>query len=153
LNEPVEIAVKCLPHHEGLALPATKSKGASGVDLSAAISEPITLDPLARTLIPTGIAISLPAGFEAQVRPRSGLALRHGITILNSPGTIDSDYRGEIQVILINLSQEPFQINRGDRIAQMVIARSEKVGFKIIEELDVTLRGKGGFGHTGVSHT
>lgn len=122
----------------------------AGVDLKADIAEPVTLHPLERTLIPTGLFISLPAGYEAQVRPRSGLAAKHGITVLNSPGTIDADYRGEIKVILVNLSNEPFDIGPGERIAQMVIARHEHVEWELTDTLDDTTRGAGGFGSTGV---
>lgn len=119
------------------------------MDLRANNEEPITLRPLERRLIPTGLFMALPVGYEAQVRPRSGLALKHGITVLNSPGTIDADYRGEIGVLLINLSNEDFVINKGERIAQMVIARHEQVDFQIVDELDETERGAGGYGHTG----
>ena len=150
-SELVEIPIKCFPHHEGLELPFYSSHGASGMDLPAAVREDVILLPGARALIPTGIAISLPPGFEAEIRPRSGLALKHGIGLLNSPGTIDSDYRGEIQVILINLGQEAFTVIRGQRIAQMVISQYASARFKLAEELDVTLRNKGGFGHTGLS--
>lgn len=143
------ILIKCLPHHEGLALPSYSTDGASGMDLMAAIDSDIALLPGKRILIPTGLSISLPRGLEAQIRPRSGLALKHGITLLNTPGTIDSDYRGEIQIIMINLSEEPFVIKRGLRIAQMIISQYVTADFKIVEELDVTLRNKGGFGHTG----
>ena len=120
------------------------------MDLKANITEPIVLKPLARTFVPTGLFISLPAGFEAQVRPRSGLAAKHGITVLNSPGTIDADYRGEICVILVNLSDTPFEIVPGERIAQMVIARHEQVEWEPVDVLDETQRGAGGFGSTGV---
>lgn len=120
------------------------------MDLRANLDEPITLHPLQRTIVKTGLFMALPEGFEAQVRPRSGLALKHGITVLNSPGTIDADYRGEIGVLLINLGQEDFVINDGERIAQMVIARHEQVQFTLVEELDDTERGAGGYGHTGV---
>lgn len=120
------------------------------MDLAAACEGDFTLLPGERTLVPTGIIISLPLGYEAQIRPRSGLALKHGIGLLNSPGTIDSDYRGEIQVILINLGKEPFVIKRGLRIAQMVVSQSIPAHFKVVSELDVTLRNEGGFGHTGV---
>ena len=120
------------------------------MDLRANIDEPIVLEPMERRLVPTGLHIALPAGFEAQVRPRSGLALKKGITVLNSPGTIDADYRGEIGVLLINLSAEPFTINDGERIAQMVVARHEKADFIEVELLDETERGTGGYGHTGV---
>ena len=119
------------------------------MDLRANIEEPITLHPLERKLIPTGLYIALPVGYEAQIRPRSGLALKHGLTVLNSPGTVDADYRGEVMVLLINLSQEDFIINSGERIAQMVIARHEQAEFQIVEELDETERGAGGYGHTG----
>ena len=121
----------------------------AGVDLKAAISEPITLEPLARTMVPTGIRIALEPGYEAQVRPRSGLAAKHGITVLNTPGTIDADYRGEIKVILVNLSSEPFTIEPGERIAQMVFAKVETAVWEEVESLDETLRGEGGFGSTG----
>ena len=120
------------------------------MDLRANLEEAITLKPLERHLIPTGLHISLPVGYEAQVRPRSGLALKKGITVLNSPGTIDADYRGEIGVVLINLSQEDFVVEDGERIAQMVIARHEQADFEVVEILDETVRGEGGYGHTGV---
>lgn len=130
-------------------LPQYATPQSAGMDLRANNEEPITLRPLERKLVPTGLYIALPAGYEAQVRPRSGLALKHGITVLNSPGTIDADYRGEIGVLLINLSNEDFVINKGERIAQMVIARHEQVNFQLVEELDETERGAGGYGHTG----
>ena len=120
------------------------------MDLRANLNEPVVLRPMERRLIPTGLYIALPEGYEAQVRPRSGLALKHGLTVLNAPGTIDADYRGEVGVVLINLSQEDFVINDGERIAQMVIARHEQAKFTIVEELDETERGTGGYGHTGV---
>lgn len=148
-SETVQILVKRLPHHADLELPSYSSEGASGMDLAAAIDRDLELGPGERALIPTGISIGLPHGFEAQIRPRSGLALKHGIGLLNSPGTIDSDYRGEIQVIVVNLGQEPFVIKRGMRIAQMIIAQYVTARFKIVDELDVTLRNAGGFGHTG----
>ena len=131
-------------------LPAYATALSAGMDLRANIEKPIVLRPMERRLIPTGLYIALPPSFEAQVRPRSGLALKHGITVLNAPGTIDADYRGEVGVLLINLSQEPFTINNGERIAQMVIARHEQVEFEPVEELDATERGAGGYGHTGV---
>ncbi len=131
-------------------LPQYATPQSAGMDLRANLEEPITLLPLERKLIPTGLHIALPAGFEAQVRPRSGLALKKGITVLNSPGTIDADYRGEIGVVLINLSQEPFVVNDGERIAQMVIARHEQGELIEVEFLDETERGEGGYGHTGV---
>lgn len=130
-------------------LPQYATPQSAGMDLRANNEEPITLRPLERKLVPTGLYFALPAGYEAQVRPRSGLALKHGITVLNSPGTIDADYRGEIGVLLINLSNEDFVINKGERIAQMVIARHEQVDFQLVEELDETERGAGGYGHTG----
>lgn len=131
-------------------LPAYATAQSAGMDLRANIPESITLQPLERRLIPTGLHIALPEGFEAQVRPRSGLALKHGITVLNSPGTIDSDYRGELMVLLINLSQDPFTVNDGERIAQLVIARHEQAVLTAVEVLDETERGAGGYGHTGV---
>ena len=131
-------------------LPAYATELSAGMDLRANIDESITLNPMERRIIPTGLYIALPPGYEAQVRPRSGLALKHGITVLNSPGTIDADYRGEIGVLLINLSTEPFVITEGERIAQMVIARHEQGQFEVVEHLDQTERGEGGYGHTGV---
>lgn len=131
-------------------LPAYATAQSAGMDLRANIPESITLQPLERRLIPTGLHIALPEGYEAQVRPRSGLALKHGITVLNSPGTIDSDYRGELMVLLFNLSQDPFTVNDGERIAQLVIARHEQAVLTAVEVLDETERGAGGYGHTGV---
>jgi dUTP pyrophosphatase len=131
-------------------LPTYATEQSAGMDLRANLTEPIVLSPMERKLIPTGLHIALPDGYEAQVRPRSGLALKHGITVLNAPGTIDADYRGEIGVVLINLSQEPFTVNDGERIAQLVIARYEKVDFIEVELLNDTERGQGGYGHTGV---
>lgn len=130
-------------------LPAYATGLSAGMDIRANLPEPIRLEPLQRCLVPTGLYMALPAGFEAQIRPRSGLALKKGITVLNSPGTIDADYRGEICVILVNLSSEPFVIEDGERIAQMVIARHEQVEWQPVETLDETERGAGGFGHTG----
>ena len=129
--------------------PSYATELSAGMDLKADIQEPMILAPLKRAMIPTGLSIALPAGFEAQVRPRSGLAAKYGITVLNTPGTIDADYRGEIKVILVNLSDEAFTINPGERIAQMVIARHEHVEWEEVEALDETSRGKGGFGSTG----
>jgi dUTP pyrophosphatase len=145
------VRVERLPHAEGLPLLAYETGGSAGMDLRAAVPEdaPMTLEPGARALVPTGLKIALEAGYEAQVRPRSGLALKHGLTCLNSPGTIDSDYRGEVGVILINHGQEPFVIRRGERIAQMVIARHEQAALVEVEALDETARGAGGFGSTG----
>ena len=131
-------------------LPAYATPQSAGMDLRANIDEPITLRPLERRLIPTGLHIALPEGYEAQVRPRSGLALKHGLTVLNTPGTIDADYRGEIGVVLVNLSQEDFVINDGERIAQMVIAKHEQPVLVEVDTLDETERGAGGFGHSGV---
>lgn len=130
-------------------LPKYATPASAGVDLYANNDEPITLDSLERTLIPTGLFMELPIGYEAQVRPRSGLAIKHGISLVNTPGTIDADYRGEIKVILVNLSKEPFTIEKGERIAQMVIAKHEQVEWVEVQELSETERGAGGFGHTG----
>jgi dUTP diphosphatase len=138
-----------LPHAEGLPLPAYQSAGAAGLDLLAAVAAPLLLRPGKRALIPTGLILELPAGFEGQVRPRSGLALRHGVTVLNSPGTIDSDYRGEIQVVLVNFGDRPFAVVRGERIAQLVIARCERVTLVGVAAASRTRRGAGGFGSTG----
>ena len=129
--------------------PAYATEKSAGMDLKANLTEPVTLGPLERAMIPTGLFIALPDGTEAQVRPRSGLAAKHGISVLNSPGTIDADYRGEIKVILVNLSNEPFTVNPGERIAQLVIARYEKIEWREVEVLDETERGAGGFGSTG----
>lgn len=147
----VTIRVVPLPHFEGLALPAYETAEAAGMDLRAAVEEtaPVTLAPGHRAMIPTGLTIALPSGHEAQIRPRSGLAAKHGITCLNSPGTVDADYRGEMKVILINLGQEPFVIKRGERIAQMVIAPVTRASLVQVETLDETVRGAGGFGSTG----
>ena len=134
-------------HHP---MPQYSTISSAGLDLRACIETPIVLKPLQRTLVPTGLYIALPEGYEAQVRPRSGLALKHGVTVLNTPGTIDADYRGEVGVILINLGQEDFVINDGERIAQMVIARYEQAELLAVEVLDETERGSGGFGHSGV---
>jgi dUTP pyrophosphatase len=145
------ITVTRLAHAEGLPLPAYETAGAAGMDLRAAVpeDEPVTLRPGARTMAPTGLCIALPPGFEAQVRPRSGLAAKAGVTCLNTPGTIDSDYRGEVKVILINLGPEDFVIRRGDRIAQMVIAPVVQASWREVDSLDETDRGAGGFGSTG----
>lgn len=136
-------------NHSPYPCPSYATPQSAGVDLRANIPEPVVLQPLQRMLVPTGLYIALPPGYEAQVRPRSGLALKHGITVLNSPGTVDADYRGELRTILVNLSQEPFEIVPGERIAQMVIARHEQVQWEQVDELDETLRGEGGFGSTG----
>ena len=132
-------------------LPEYATEKSAGMDLKANIDDPITLNPLERAMIPTGLSIALPDGTEAQIRPRSGLAAKYGISVLNSPGTIDADYRGEIKVILVNLSNEPFTINPGERIAQMVVARYERVEWEAVETLDKTERGAGGFGSTGTN--
>lgn len=131
-------------------MPTYATSQSAGMDLRANLEEPVVLHPMERRLIPTGLHIALPEGYEAQVRPRSGLALKHGLTVLNAPGTIDADYRGEIGVVLINLSQEDFTINDGERIAQLVVARYEQVEFSLVETLDETERGEGGYGHTGM---
>ena len=131
-------------------LPAYATPQSAGMDLRANLDAPVTLHPLERRLIPTGLHIALPEGYEAQVRPRSGLALKHGLTVLNAPGTIDADYRGEVGVVLINLSDQDFVVNDGERIAQLVIARYEQAEFVVVEQLDETERGEGGYGHTGV---
>jgi dUTP pyrophosphatase len=147
----IEIALQRLPHSDGLPLPHYQSALAAGLDLIAAVASdaPIVIAPGERALIPTGIAIALPPGYEAQVRPRSGLALRHGVTVLNSPGTIDADYRGEIQVILVNLGRESFTVERGARVAQMVVAATMRVDVCEVPSLDETTRGVRGFGSTG----
>ena len=146
------VALQRLPHAEGLPLPAYETAQAAGMDLRAAVAdgEELVLHPGARFAVPTGFAIALPAGFEAQVRPRSGLALKNGVTCLNSPGTVDADYRGEVKVILVNHGEEDFIIRRGDRIAQMVVAPVVQATWREVESLDETARGAGGFGSTGV---
>lgn len=147
----VRVGVVRLDHANGLPLPAYQTEGAAGLDLVAAldVQNPLTLAPGARALVPTGLIIELPHGYEAQVRPRSGLALNHGITVLNSPGTIDSDYRGEVRIILANLGQAPFEVRRGERIAQLVVSPVTRAAFVEVSEVSDTLRGKGGFGSTG----
>jgi dUTP pyrophosphatase len=137
-------------NRSGRELPAYATPLSAGVDLRAALEEPVVLAPLGRALIPTGLFMAIPAGFEGQVRPRSGLAAKHGVTVLNTPGTIDADYRGEIKVILVNLSEVPFTVVPGERIAQMVFARCEQAQFEQVETLDETQRGAGGFGSTGL---
>ncbi len=143
------IAVTKLPHGQNLPLPGYATEQSAGMDLMAAIDAPVTLKPLERTLVPTGLAIALPAGYEAQIRPRSGLAAKNGVTVLNTPGTVDADYRGEVKVILVNLSPDPYTIEPGTRIAQMVIARHAQAQWQEVETLDETARGAGGFGSTG----
>ena len=145
----VEIAVRRLAHGEGLALPTYATPGAAGMDMLAAVAEPVTIAPGGRALIPTGLAIALPAGHELQIRPRSGLALRNGIVVANSPGTIDEDYRGEVQVILLNAGEAPFVVERGMRIAQAVLAPVIRAAWREVESLDETARNEGGFGSTG----
>ncbi len=149
--EYIEVEVRRLAHAEGLELPRYETEQSAGMDLRAAVSEdePVILGPGERKLVPTGLQIALPAGHEGQVRPRSGLAVRHGVTVLNAPGTIDADYRGEVKVILVNLGGEPFEIRRGERIAQLIVARHERVTWTVADELQKTARGAGGFGHTG----
>ena len=149
--ESVEIEIVRLAHGRDLQLPDYATASAAGADLLAAIDRDIELGPLERRIVPTGISIALPVGFEAQIRPRSGLAAKHGVTVANAPGTIDADYRGEVGVILINLGKEPFLITRGMRIAQMVIARHARAVWREVSELDRTARGAGGFGSTGVT--
>ncbi len=149
MSKPVTISITRLPHAEGLALPSYATEHAAGMDLLAAVTENKILKPGERMLVPTGLAIALPDGYEAQVRPRSGLALKNGISLVNSPGTIDADYRGEVGVIIINHGQEPFTIERGMRIAQMVIAPYTRAAFSEVLELPNSQRGAGGFGSTG----
>jgi dUTP pyrophosphatase len=146
----IRVNVKPLEHHKGLPLPAYASDGASGMDIRACVEGSVTLNPGGIHLIPTGLAFSIPPGYEAQIRPRSGLALNHGIGMVNSPGTIDSDYRGEVGIILINWGKDPFVVRRGDRIAQMVISRVYRAEVLVTGDLDDTDRGTGGFGHSGV---
>jgi len=146
----IRLNIKPLPHHRGLPLPAYASEGASGMDIRACVEAPVTLNPGDIRLIPTGFAVAIPTGFEGQIRPRSGLALNHGIGMVNSPGTIDADYRGEVGIILVNWGNAPFVVKRGDRIAQMVISRVCRADVRETEDLDATLRGEGGFGHSGV---
>ncbi len=144
-------AIRRLPHGAGLPLPAYATALSAGMDLAAAVAEDVVLEPGTRALVPTGLAIALPEGFEAQVRPRSGLAVEHGITVLNAPGTIDSDYRGEVQIALVNLGQAPFTVRRGARIAQLVVAPVGRVTWRETDALPETARGQGGFGSTGTA--
>jgi dUTP pyrophosphatase len=146
---PISVPIQILPHGQGLELPAYATPHAAGMDLRAAVAEPMTLKPLERALVPTGLAMAIPAGYEGQVRPRSGLALKHGLTCLNTPGTIDADYRGEVKVLLVNLGHEAFTIQRGERIAQLVLAAHASAEWQAVESLPATERGEGGFGHTG----
>ncbi len=149
----VTIGLKRLPHGEGLPLPAYQSADAAGFDLVAALAEdgPVTLAPTGRAMVPTGLVLEIPSGFEGQVRPRSGLAAKHGVTVLNTPGTIDADYRGEVKVILINLGEAPFTIARGERIAQLVVAPVTRVRLVEVDAVGETTRGAGGFGSTGTA--
>lgn len=151
MSDPIKVDVRQLPHAEGLALPSYQSSQAAGLDLIAAIPEraPLVLAAGRHTMVPTGLVIALPDGFEAQVRPRSGLAARHGVTVLNSPGTVDADYRGEINVLLVNLGSEAFTIRRGERVAQMIVAPVTRVELVRAAALPATPRGSGGFGSTG----
>lgn len=146
---PVRVQVARLPGSDDLPLPRAETSHSAGLDLRAAVAEPLTLPPLGRALVPTGIRIALPDGHEGQVRPRSGLAIRHGVTVVNAPGTIDGDYRGEVQVALVNLGAEPYVVRRGDRIAQLVVAPVATAEVVEVVELPATARGAGGFGHTG----
>ncbi len=146
----VKVAITTLPHAEGLDLPSYATQHAAGMDLCAAVEADVIVAPGARVLVPTGLTIALPDGYEAQIRPRSGLALKNGIAVLNSPGTIDADYRGEVKIILANLGTEPFVITRGMRIAQMVVAAYARVAWDAVDELPESERGAGGFGSTGV---
>ena len=148
--ERISVKVKPLKTHKGLPLPEYESEGSSGLDIRACVEDLVSLNPNEIKLIPTGLAISIPPGYEAQIRPRSGLSLKHGIGIVNSPGTIDSDYRGEVGIILINWGSEPFAVRRGDRIAQMVISKIYRADILETEYLDATPRGEGGFGHSGI---
>ena len=145
----VEVMLEVLEHGAGLPLPSLATEGSSGVDLMAAIDAPVILEPGERLIVPTGIKVSIPRGFEWQIRPRSGNAAKHGVTVLNTPGTIDSDYRGEVGIILINHGQVPFEISRGDRIAQAVLAPVEHPLFRTVTRVSNTARGEGGFGHSG----
>jgi dUTP pyrophosphatase len=150
VSEAVQVYVTQVAGSEDLPLPEYATVHSAGMDLRAAVTAPLVLQPGERALVPTGLRIALPDGVEAQVRPRSGLAIRHGISMVNTPGTIDTDYRGEIQVIMINHGQEPFEIRRGDRIAQLIVAPVLRVAWHAVASLDETARGDGGFGHTGV---
>lgn len=148
----IKVQIKRLPNNADLPLPKYMSDHAAGMDLYAAVTVEMTIAPGEWKLVPTGLAIALPEGYEAQVRPRSGLALKQGVSVLNTPGTVDADYRGEVGVILMNHSKQVLTIKRGDRIAQMIINKFERIVFEEVEELSITERGAGGFGHTGVSH-
>ena len=149
-NAPIHVAIRRLPHGADLPLPEYATQDSTGLDLMAAVTEPLRIEPMGRAQIPTGIAIALPAGFEAQVRPRSGLAARNGVTVLNAPGTVDADYRGEIAVILINFGTEPFLVTHGMRVAQLVVAAVSRAAWREETVLTETARGAGGFGSTGL---
>lgn len=151
MMDSVRVSLRLLPHAEDLELPGYETEQSAGMDLRAAVpeNEPVKLQPGQRALVPTGLQIALPAGHEGQVRPRSGLSIRNGVTVLNAPGTIDADYRGELKVILINHGEQPFVITRGERIAQLIVAKHERVEWVRAEVLEETARGEGGFGHTG----
>jgi len=149
VNRRVTVPITREPGCDDIPLPSYATEHSAGLDLRAAVTTPLTLAPGERAAVPTGLRIALPPGFEAQIRPRSGLALNHGITLPNAPGTIDADYRGELKIIVMNMGQNPFVIHRGDRIAQMVIAPYVTADFEVVEQLDDTTRGGGGFGHTG----
>ncbi len=151
MSESIQIFVQRLPHAQELTLPCRMTPGSSGCDVCAAVQEKLVISPGKRALVPTGLCFEIPVGYEIQVRPRSGLAYKHGVTVLNSPGTIDADYRGEVKVLLVNLGEDPFEINRGDRIAQLVIAKVEHESFFTPKStVSETVRGSGGFGHTGI---
>ena len=150
MTKSLSVSVTQFPHAQGLNLPKYGTEHSAGMDLEAAINAPVTLKPGERAIVPTGLAIALPSGYEAQIRPRSGLAAKNGVTVLNTPGTIDADYRGEVKVILTNLGTETFTVERGMRIAQMVVAAYNRVEWNAVDTLDETARGTGGFGSTGV---
>ena len=152
MPEIIKLKIKTLPSAEGLPLPEYQSKHASGVDLRAAVTGEVAIEPGKWALVPTGLSVEIPDGYEAQIRPRSGLALKHGISLVNTPGTIDADYRGEIGIILINFGENDFIVKRGDRIAQMVFTRVYRAEFITSDDLSETSRNDGGFGHTGVNH-
>jgi len=149
MTEPVTVRVRVLPHGEGLALPSYESAGAAGADVRAAVDEPVVIAPGERVAVPTGLILEIPDGWEGQVRPRSGLALRRGLTVVNAPGTVDSDYRGELKVLLVNLDDEAVTVDRGDRVAQLVVAPVTRADFVPADDLEATVRGTGGFGSTG----
>lgn len=149
MSAPLRIQVKVLPGNEDLPLPRYMTERAAGMDLCAAVEEPLVLSPGERIMVPTGFRMALPEGYEAEIRPRSGLAIQHGITLINAPGTIDADYRGEVRILMINLGQEPYVLRRGDRVAQMVVHQVCRAELELAEDLEDTKRAAGGFGHTG----